>query len=264
MFWSSRFRGFACVVVVATAGLVLSAGTASSQSTPDDLRREIEALKKGQETILKELQDLKRLLQPRPTEAAPNPKGIVLNIGSRPVVGSSNAPLTLVEISDYQCPFCGQYRQQTQPLIETEFVRRGVLRRVFFDLPLENMHALAFKAALATRCAGEQDQYLAMQERLFLRQQALEPWTDHAAALGLDTKRFSECMDSARYAGDVRRDMTEVQAAGIRSTPSFLLARSDPSNPAKVVGVSLITGAQPYDVFRKEIEQALAGAPAPH
>ena len=125
------------------------------------------------------------------------------------------------------------------------------------DLPLERIHKLAFKAAEATHCAQEQGRFWEMHERLFQNQRALEPWSGHAEALGLDVAAFIECMTSGRHAAAVRRDMAEAGKAGASGTPSFVLAKSDPENPARVTGLEFIRGAQPFNTFKKEIDAAL-------
>jgi predicted DsbA family dithiol-disulfide isomerase len=98
-----------------------------------------------------------------------------------------------------------------------------------------------------------------MSHRLFENQRALEPFRAHAEALGLDATKFEECMTSGRHAGAVRKDMTEAQKAGITGTPAFLIAVSDPADKTKVKGLTMLKGAQPYDRFKTELEQALAG-----
>lgn len=98
-----------------------------------------------------------------------------------------------------------------------------------------------------------------MSHRLFENQQALEPWKAHAKALDLDVAQFEDCMTSGRYAPLVRKDMAEAQKAGFTGTPAFLLAVTDPADKTKVKGLSTLKGAQPYDRFNTELEQALAG-----
>ena len=125
------------------------------------------------------------------------------------------------------------------------------------DLPLERIHPLAFKAAEATHCAGEQGQFWEMKERLFANQRALEPWSGHAEALGLDVAAFDECMESGRHADAIRKDMAEARKAGASGTPSFVVGRTDPEDPSKVIGVSFIRGARPFADFKTALDGAL-------
>ena len=121
------------------------------------------------------------------------------------------------------------------------------------------MHKLAFKAAEATHCAEAQGKYWEMHDRLFQNQRALEPWSGHAEALGLDVAAFDECMSSSTYADAVRKDMAEASKAGATGTPSFVLGLTDPEDPTKVKGLSFIRGARSYADFKAQIDSALAG-----
>ena len=125
------------------------------------------------------------------------------------------------------------------------------------DLPLERIHKLAFKAAEATHCAEDQGMYWEMHDRLFQNQRALEPWSGHAEALGLDVASFDECMSSGRHADAVRKDMAQASKAGATGTPSFVLAKTDPTDPTKVTGVSFLRGAVPFANFQSAIDGAL-------
>lgn len=132
------------------------------------------------------------------------------------------------------------------------------MRYAWLDLPLPSIHPLAFKAALAADCAGEQGRFSEMHARLFENQKALEPWSGHAEALGLDVKRFEKCLEEPERTSAVRRDMAEARKAGFTGTPSFVLGRTDPDDPAKVEGLTFIRGAQAFDAFKAEIDAALA------
>ena len=150
--------------------------------------------------------------------------------------------------------------RDTYPQIEKEYISTGKLRYALMDLPLESIHKLAFKAALATECAKDQDKFWEMHDRLFENQRALEPWSSHAEALGMDVAAFDECMSSDKHAAAVRKDMTQAQSAGATGTPSFVLAETDPSDPTKVKGISFIRGAQAFNAFKAAIDSALEEA----
>ena len=138
----------------------------------------------------------------------------------------------------------------------------GKIRYAALDLPLERIHKLAFKAAEASHCAEEQGQYWEMHDRLFQHQRALEPWSGHAEALGLDVAKFDECLASGRHGAAVRKDMAVARAAGATGTPSFVLGYTDPEDPSKVKGISFLRGAKAYADFKAEIDKALPkGAP---
>lgn len=131
------------------------------------------------------------------------------------------------------------------------------MKFVTLDLPLEQIHPHAFKAALATHCADDQGKFWEMNERLFRNQGALEPFSPHAVALGLDVAAFDTCMSSNKYAEAVRKDMAEAQKAGATGTPSFVLARTDAGDPSQVRGITFLRGARPFEDFKTAIERAL-------
>jgi predicted DsbA family dithiol-disulfide isomerase len=126
-------------------------------------------------------------------------------------------------------------------------------------MPLENIHKLAFKASEATHCAGDQGKFWEMSHRLFEQQRTLEPWGPHAEAVGIDVAKFEACLSSGKHAATVRADMAQAAKAGITGTPGFLLALTDPKDPKKVRGVTVLKGAHPFDSFKPAIEQALTG-----
>jgi len=234
-------------------------GLTFAQQTDPKLWDEIQALKKGQEEIRRQLLELKQLIQSRlaTAPAAPDVRTVSVDLANHPTRGSNTARLTLIEFSDYQCPFCGRHTRDTNPQVVKEYVDTGKVRYAFFDMPLEDLHKAAFKAAEATRCAGDQGKYWEMHERLYANQQALEPWSAHAKALDLDVAMFDTCMNSGKYANAVRADMATAQQLGINATPTFLLGVTDPGNPARVKGLALIRGAQPFGNFKTEIDRAL-------
>lgn len=102
--------------------------------------------------------------------------------------------------------------------------------------------------------------YWEMHDRLFENQRALEPWSAHAEALGIDVAAFDSCMKAGTHAAAIRRDMAEAQKAGATGTPSFILGTTDPADPSKVKGLAFIRGAQPFAAFKSQIDSALAAA----
>ena len=231
---------------------------AQQQSATDDLRKEIQALTQTVKEMQKELQEIKALLLRR-APAAPT-ENVVLDLSNQPSKGEATAKVTLVEFSDFQCPFCGRHVRDTATQIDKEYVSTGKLKHVFMDLPLENIHKIAFKAAEAAHCAGEQGKYWEMHDRLFENQNKLQPFASHAEVLGLDVTKFEECVNSGRQAAAIRQDMAEAQKAGVTGTPTFFLAYTDPKS-SKVKTVRRLTGAQPYATFKMEIDKLLASEP---
>jgi protein-disulfide isomerase len=252
----------AIVPVLALAWL--EPGSALGQEVgADPLRQEIQELREEIRALKAELREVKSLLRGRPAPAAPAapvppaPAGTPeVDLGDNPAKGKAGAPVTLVEFSDFQCPFCARWVRDSFPEIVQEYVETGKLRYVFMDLPLESIHRQAFRAAEAAHCAGEQGRYWQMHERLFESQRRLEPWGPHAQAAGLDVVRFEECLAAGRHAAGVRRDMEEARKAGINSTPAFLLGRTPPAGDRLRASV-VLRGAYSLARFRAEIERLL-------
>lgn len=224
----------------------------------EDLSQEIQELKQTIKTMEQDLQEIKALLQSR-TATAP-PQNVFLDLGNSPFQGKPDARITLVEFSDYQCPFCARHARETLPLIKKEYVDTGKLKYFFVNFPLESLHKLAFKAAEAANCAEEQGKYWEMNARLFSNQQKLEPWTAHALAVGLDVDLFEACLISGRQAEAVKLNLAEGKRAGVSGTPVFFLAFTDPKS-SQVQTVIKLTGAQPFPAFKSAIDKLLSEQP---
>jgi protein-disulfide isomerase len=230
----------------------------AQQPSTEDLQKEIRALGQTVKDMQKDLQEIKALLLSR--AAAGPPQNVVLDVSNSPAQGVATAKLTLVEFSDYQCPFCGRHVRETAGQIEKEYITTGKLRHVFVNLPLESIHRFAFKAAEAANCAGEQGRYWEMHNRLFENQTKLDSLTPHAQAIGLDVPKFEECLSSGRQATAIRRDMAAAQQAGVSGTPTFFFAYTDPKS-SKIKTVRRLTGALPYATLKAEIDKLLAEEP---
>jgi protein-disulfide isomerase len=220
-----------------------------------DLKKEIEALTTAMKAMQTDLQEIKALLQRGAQPAAP-PQNFTLDLGTNAFKGEKTARLTMVEFTDYQCPFCSRYARDTFPQIEKDYIATGKIKYVLMDLPLESIHKLAFKAAETANCAGEQGKYWQMHDRLFENQKALEPWSGHAEAIGLDVPQFEACLGSGKHAAEIRRDMAQAQSAGVTGTPGFFLAVTDPAS-TKVKTLRVLKGAQPYANFKAQIDALL-------
>lgn len=228
-----------------------------------DLRKEIEELKLGQQAIQKELQELKKLLLAGRQPAAPAepPRDLVLDIAGAPLKGDQNARLTLIEYSDYQCPFCSRYVRDTLPLIERDYIKTGKIKYVFRDFPLESIHPNALLASEAAACAGEQGKYWEMHERLFDHPNALNA-TDmpaHAQSVGLNPSSFKQCLDSGKHKESIRKGMTEAVSLGVNGTPTFFIGLTSP-NDSKVKVIRALKGAAPFANFKEVIDGILASA----
>lgn len=163
------------------------------------------------------------------------------------VFGSADAPITIIEFSDYECPFCQRWHNEAWPQIKAKYGDQ--VRLVYRDFPLESIHPNATAAAEAANCAGEQDQYFEYNDLLFSGQKPLETATYEAYAqvIGLDMDQFNSCVAERRYQQEVQDDLSFASEFGVRSTPTFFI------NGLAVVG------AQPFEVFDQIISMELAG-----
>lgn len=248
--------------------LVIAATSAQAQKTkakqaatkPDTDAAMLETLKAMQ----KELGEIKVLLAARPPQQRQAPanapagpqQSVLLDMSNRPFRGDKNAPITIVEITDYQCPFCARHVRDTMPQIVKDYIDTGKVKYYVLDLPLESIHPHAFKAAAAVRCANDQGKYWEMHDLLFANQKTLAQWDAHAATLGLDAAQFSSCLSSGKFDADVRKDIGQAQVAGVSRTPGFYFGTSD-AKGTKVKTMKFVVGAQPYTAMKPQIEALL-------
>ena len=163
------------------------------------------------------------------------------------VKGNANAKVTIIEFSDYECPFCGRHFAETYPQIVKEYVDTGKVKLVFRDFPL-SFHPDAQKAAEAAECAGEQNKYWQMHDKLYTNQQALdvESLKIYAKDIGLNTATFNACLDDGKMVDEVAKDFADGQSYGVTGTPAFF------------INGRFIAGAYPFADFKKIIDEELA------
>lgn len=163
------------------------------------------------------------------------------------VKGDPNAPVTIVEWSDFECPFCARFYSQAYQDILDQYVAEGKVKVIFRDFPL-SFHPNAQKAAEAAECAGEQDKFFEMHDLLFEKGVAggVATYKQYAADLGLDQEAFDSCLDNGDMAAEVAADMSDGVAAGIKGTPGF------------IIDGELVSGAQPFANFKQVIDSKLA------
>jgi protein-disulfide isomerase len=250
-------------VLVAGLGLGPGAPRARAQSEPASrsdlaaLRSELETLRAEIQGLRNEMRLIREFLAQRPAQTPQAPRATArVSVAGHPVMGRNDAPLTLIEFSDYQCPFCRRFFESTLPGLKAEYVETGKLRYVFRDFPIDSIHPHARKAAEAARCAGAQGKYWEMHDLLFRNQQALqvEQLKGHARGLGLDASAFDACLESSSHGAGVQRDYDDGFGAGVRGTPTFFLGKTQPGD---TIEGGPITGARPLSDFRREIDRLL-------
>lgn len=184
----------------------------------------------------------------------------VANVGDlKQVIGSPNAPVTMVEFTDMQCPYCKRYNSDTFPKIRELYVDTGKVKYYHVNFPLP-MHRDAQKAAEALYCALDQGKFWEMRSVVFSNQASIsvDAIKGYAQNLGMDMKAFNECLDGGKSAERVEKDKARTQAAGVTGTPGFLIGATTPNGMIKG---KLISGAQPLQAFQQELDRLLGGAP---
>jgi protein-disulfide isomerase len=181
------------------------------------------------------------------------PSGLRQTPGPDPLAnrakGRADAPITIYEMSDFQCPFCRSFTLETMPALEREYVTTGKARVVYINLPLPSVHKNATVAAQAALCAAEQGRFWPMHDLLFRHQDEWAPRADPrdafltlADSAGLVRARFTRCLRAGATAAAVQSDAERARRAGARSTPTFYIEGG------------LLEGAAPMTVFRAVLD----------
>jgi protein-disulfide isomerase len=169
-----------------------------------------------------------------------------ISIDDDAILGDENAPITIVEFSDYECPFCKRANDDAITKVREKYVESGDVRIVYRDFPL-SFHPNAVTAAIAAECAGDQDKYYEMHDAIFDSNQTLN--ADHlkelAVNIGLNTGTFNTCLDNETHKEEVEADMAEGQRYGVTGTPAFFINGWH------------LKGAKPFSAFEEIIEQEL-------
>jgi protein-disulfide isomerase len=206
----------------------------------------IEAYLQQQERLKQQQAFLRDLRQRYPVTIALAAPTVHVTADDDPFMGPADAPVTIIEFSDFQCPYC----RRVQPILQQVLKDyHGTVKLVFRDFPLRNIHPQAQKAAEAAQCAAEQQQFWAYHDKLFATTQLEEPaLKQYAQELGLDMQRFEPCVTSGKYAQEVERDLQDGLNAGVSATPSFF------------VNGQPLSGAVPYERFKELVDSALEEA----
>jgi protein-disulfide isomerase len=176
---------------------------------------------------------------------APTPSGVEVSADDDPAVGPIDAPVLIVEFTDYQCSYCASFARETLRQILDNYGDQ--VRFVVRDFPILSMHPQAQKAAQAAQCANDQGRFWEYHDLLFQNQQALDASSleDYAQQLDLEVAAFTTCLDSDRYLAEVQHDLTDGQSYGVNGTPTFF------------INGRLLRGAQPFSAFQEMIDEEL-------
>jgi protein-disulfide isomerase len=194
--------------------------------------------------------------EPPPYSAADVRFDVAVDPGS--IKGSRDSTVVLMEFVDYQCPLCRKFAAETMDRLQADYVTPGKVGLAARNLPLDEIHPLAFGAAKAARCAAEQGKFWEMDERMIRGTLALAPadLNAHAKALNLDPDRFGRCIGDEKTSAAILREKSDAARMGITGTPYFLIGVRKPGS-SDIIAVRLIKGAQPYSVFKAALDSVI-------
>ncbi len=205
-----------------------------------------------------QLQDLLSGMQPAAAGPAA-PQKLIVSPDDDPMIGSPNAPVTIVEFSDFECPFCARFHQDTLPLIMQNYVETGAVNIVYRDFPIDRIHPNARMAHIASECADEQGMFWPYHDMLFEGQSEwnrLGPeelagqMVTYAGALSLDVDAFASCLENPVINAEISADKAQGSQYGATGTPAFFIGNDE-------TGYELVSGAKPFESFVHVINQKL-------
>ena len=246
----STFNGLIIGLIIVVAVAAFFAGSYTSNLNSNQISEE------DLEAVIAKL-ELKILQNQLPTE---QPKLTVkISVDNDPIIGNSDAPITIIEFSDFQCPFCARFYSQTLPLIHEEYIETGKVKLVFRDFPIQSIHPNAVPASIAAECANEQGKFKEMHDMLFEKQNewgrqetvdALSLFSLYATKIQLQQDRFDSCLTNGKYMEEIRKDLDDGRDYGVSGTPGFFVGNDQ-------IGYVELKGAQPFDSFKKIIDAQL-------
>ncbi|MCE2506008.1 MAG: DsbA family protein [Nitrosopumilaceae archaeon] len=201
--------------------------------------------------------ELKMLQNNLPTNQPSLP--VKISADDDPIIGDPDAPITIIEFSDFQCPFCARFHIQTLPLLLDQYIDQGKVKLVFRDFPIQSIHPNALPASVAAECADEQGKFKEMHDMLFDNQNqwnnqetvdALSMFSQYATQIQLDQETFDSCLTSGRYIDEIRKDLDDGRSYDVTGTPGFFVGNDE-------IGYVELKGAQPFESFKKVIDAQL-------
>lgn len=182
---------------------------------------------------------------------------VTVSFGDAPIMGDPDAPVTLMEFSDYQCAFCRRFHNEILPDIKSEYIESGKVRYIYRNFPLRR-HTLAIPAAVSASCAEEQGKFWEMNDFLFSNPANLEPEKAIAAAgrLGLDREEFKECITERKQKHEARinKDHEEGRKYGVTGTPSLFIGRTGDGDEMDAV---YLRGLRSFNALKVQIDSLL-------
>jgi protein-disulfide isomerase len=246
----STFNSLIIAIIIVTAIAAFFAGSFVSNLNSEQVSQ------KELENAITEL-ELKILEKQLPTNQPNIP--LKISADNDPIIGNPDAPITIIEFSDFQCPFCARFHIQTLPTIMEEYIEKGDVKLVFRDFPLQNIHPNAVPASVAAECANEQGKFKEMHDILFEKQNewsnletvyAIELFNQYSEQINLEQEQFTSCLSTAKYVKEIQKDLNDGRTYGITGTPGFFIGNQE-------IGFVELKGAQPFESFKKVIDSQL-------
>jgi protein-disulfide isomerase len=183
----------------------------------------------------------------------------MLDVAGAPARGSETAVLTVVEFSDYECPFCIKYTREVLPELDAAYIATGKVRYVFRDFPIDQLHPEAIRAHEAARCADEQGRFWDLHYRLFTAPgtHTDEDLAARATEAGVNLPEWRACLASGRTRSTIEASIAVAEGLGASGTPTFFIGLRDPATD-RVRVIRGIAGAQPFEVFQQTLDAILA------
>ncbi|MFB5648394.1 MAG: DsbA family protein, partial [Candidatus Nitrosomaritimum aestuariumsis] len=191
--------------------------------------------------------------QPTPQQA---PQPVRISLDDDPIRGDPDAPITIIEFSDFQCPFCARFHEQTLPSLLEEYIDEGKVNFVYRDFPIQSIHPNALPAAVAAECADDQGKYWEYHDILFEKQSswarldsnsAISTFSQYATDVGLEKEQFDSCLGSGKHLEEVQGDLRDGRDYDITGTPGFFIGNDE-------IGFVKLNGAQPFESFKRVID----------
>ena len=249
-----------CSLLVPAIVLLLCACQSKGTGTASEiqvLQQQLAVQKELLEGIRSDIDGIKKAIEEgrRPAsrqDEQPRP----VSIDDDYIRGRADAKVTLIEFSDFQCPFCAEFYRETLPLIDKDYIQTGKVRMVYRDFPLVDVHKDAQKAAEAAQCAGEQGKYWEMHDKIFANYTTLsvDDLKNHARGLDIAADRFDRCVESGKFAEEVNKDVRDGHALGVQGTPTFFVGLTGQDNTIQAIPIG---GARPYAVFKQTFDKFL-------
>ena len=246
----STFNVLIITIILITGIAAFFAGSYVSNFNSDKISQE------ELDNVIAKL-ELKILEKQLPTKQAALP--LKISSENNPFIGNPDAPITIIEFSDFQCPFCAKFHMQTLPTIMDEYINKGTVKLVFRDFPIQNIHPNAVLASIAAECANEQGKFEQMYHTLFKKQKewsnletsyAIALFNQYASELQLNEEKFDSCIKNVKYIEEVQKDLDEGRTFGVTGTPGFFIGNEE-------IGFVELKGAQPFESFKKVIDNQL-------